>query len=534
MTSSPEKPARRTLVLLGVILCAGVLLRLLYIAHTTTQPGFHFDDPDSYLRQGERIALGGWKWRFDFDMVEHAVEGRRYALPPLYPVFLSLFALLPGFPVNVLVGQAALAALGCLSVFRLGREIHSDRAGLVAAAFYALWFPNIIAVWSTMQETLFIPLVLSGFVVLLRARAFGGFALAGVLLGLAALTRSMPLYYVPVAAVLLTWRYGIRRGGVLAFGLALGFAALTVPYSIALSRHLGSPTFIENHAGLRIATEHGAEGARPPGPIATAATVVREFAAAPGKAIGDWGTTVRSILHVNGGRLLQIYLGAETKVGATAWKLMAHVFSDLSLVLVLALAPFGFVLCQKPDRAMFLAAWVVLCFGLTVISGFGGPRLRAPFEPHLMVGAAVVLAGGWRHLRSYALWGAGIVSLALLSAVVPQLARSFAAKGDYGVHWPLDPPPKRSAMKGKAGFNVLASDGFVELAVRPRNDGRPTHVSVFFDGEPVGNEVMEAPEHWFRYRTSRVGLVYVELVCEDADSGAPARMLVIVRREPSR
>jgi hypothetical protein len=528
MNSPPEGPSRKTLVLLAIVLGLALLLRLLYIAHATSRPGFRLDDPDSYLRQGERIALGPSGWRFEFDVVEHAVEGRRYALPPLYPVFLSFFALLPGFPLNVLVAQAVLAGLGCLCAFLLGREIHSDRAGLVAAALYALWFPNIIAVWSTMQETLFIPLLLSGFVFLLRARSFASCAIAGVLLGLAALTRSMPLYYVPVAVVLLGWRYGIRRGGFLASGLVLGFAALTVPYSIALSRHLGNPTFIENHAGLRIATEHGAEGARPPGPIATAVTLLRELAAAPGKTIGDWHATALSILHVNGGRLLQIYLGADTRLGAAAWKLAAHVFADLALISILALAPFGFVLGRKPDRALFLAAWIVVAFGLTVVSGFGGPRLRAPIEPPLMVGAAVVLAGGWRRPRSFALRGAAIVSVAFLSAVVPQLGRSFAAKGEYGVDWPLDPPPKRAAMVGRAGFNLLASDGFVEFAVRPRNEGKPTRVSVDLDGKRVADEMVEATEHWFRFPAATGVLVSVELASEDSESGTPVRALIVV------
>jgi hypothetical protein len=123
-----------------------------------------------------------------------------------------------------------------------------------------------------------------------------------------------------------------------------------------------------------------------------------------------------------------------------------------------------------------------------------------------------------------------LVSLALAVAVVPQLGRSFAAKGEYGVHWPLDPPPKRSAMEGEAGFNVLASEGFVELAVRLRNDGKPTRVSVFIDVELAGSEIVEAAEHWFRYPTDKAGLVYVELVSEDAKSAAPARMLVVVPR----
>ena len=200
----------------------------------------------------------------------------------------------------------------------------------------------------------------------------------------------------------------------------------------------------------------------------------------------------------------------------------------LSLVLILALAPFGFVLCRKPDRGAFLAAWIVVCFGLTVVSGFGGPRLRAPFEPHLMVGAAVVLAPGWRRPRAGSLLAAAFVSLVLLSAVVPQLGRSLVARGDYGVDWPLDPPPKRSAMRGRAGFNVLARDGFVELAVRPRNDGRPTRIELFLNGELVENEIVEAREHWFRCETGEMGAVYAEIVVADAEATLPVSALVVV------
>ncbi|MGH9388217.1 MAG: hypothetical protein ACRD1Z_01275, partial [Vicinamibacteria bacterium] len=68
MTSSPEEPSRRTRILLGAIVCAGLLLRLLYLAHATGRPGYRLDDPDSYLRQGERVALGASGWRFDFEV----------------------------------------------------------------------------------------------------------------------------------------------------------------------------------------------------------------------------------------------------------------------------------------------------------------------------------------------------------------------------------------------------------------------------------------------------------------------------------
>ena len=56
MTSLPETPSRRTRVVLGAILGAALVLRLLYLSYATERPGFHIDDPDSYLRQGERIT----------------------------------------------------------------------------------------------------------------------------------------------------------------------------------------------------------------------------------------------------------------------------------------------------------------------------------------------------------------------------------------------------------------------------------------------------------------------------------------------
>ena len=80
-------------------------------------------------------------------------------------------------------------------------------------------------------------------------RGAGPFALAGALFGLAALCRSMPIYFVAavaVAAVLRDWRGAGPRE---ALALVGGFAALTLPYSVALSIHLGEPTLIENHGG---------------------------------------------------------------------------------------------------------------------------------------------------------------------------------------------------------------------------------------------------------------------------------------------
>ena len=52
-----------------------------------------------------------------------------------------------------------------------------------------------------------------------------------------------------------------------ALALVGGFAALTLPYSLALSIHLGEPTLIENHGGILVASRylHGGNRLAPPG-----------------------------------------------------------------------------------------------------------------------------------------------------------------------------------------------------------------------------------------------------------------------------
>ncbi len=115
--------------------------------------------------------------------------------------------------------------------------------------------------------------------------------LSGAVFGLAALTRSMPIYFMLPAALLglivaqdrsRAWR------GVTA--LLVGFGLMTVPYSIALSIHLGEPTFIENHGGLRIISHYGGStGTRPAGMVGTATVLLRAFVDSPGEMVSTLG-----------------------------------------------------------------------------------------------------------------------------------------------------------------------------------------------------------------------------------------------------
>ena len=176
------------------------------------------------------------------------------------------------------IAQVVLATVTIVLVFALGRHLHSTGAGLVSAGAYAVWFPNVIAVWSTMQEALYVPIVVLAFVLFLRARDEPSglrLGLAGAAFGVATLTRSMPVYFVIPAAVLHVALSGERRR---ATGQALVFIAafflLTLPYSMALSRHLGSPTFVENHGAIRLLEKYSIETGGEPAGIATVLPVL--------------------------------------------------------------------------------------------------------------------------------------------------------------------------------------------------------------------------------------------------------------------
>ena len=49
--------------------------------------------------------------------------------------------------------------------------------------------------------------------------------------------------------------------------------------------------------------------------------------------------------------------------------------------------------CRRSEHALFFLLWIAVNVGLVAVSGFGGARLRAPFEPHLMVLGAIALCG---------------------------------------------------------------------------------------------------------------------------------------------
>lgn len=510
---------RRHYLSLAAILLIAAALRGGYLHYAMQSPDYTWGDPDGYIEQAHRLTEGG-RWHWTFDAVTYRINQRRHALPPGFSVFLSFFLLFPGFPLTAQIAFIALSLCSIALLFDLGRLVHSPRAGLIAAGAGALAVHNIIGVWSTSQEGLYLPLLLLAFDFLARAMIAGAttwrFALAGVTFGLATLVRSMPLFFaVPLAVVLILLAPNRRRGTQCAAALLAGFLLPTVPYSIALSRHFGAVTVIDTHGSIHQAV---APGASAPSITETATAIWRSVEAAPGTFVMQCLDRARSLLHINGGRILQIYVVADSYASAIAWKTAVHLGTDGLLLLAATLAPLGAALCHRPRVAVVWLLWAAVNLGIASVGGFSGARLRAPFEPFLIVLGAVTVSGGWRIAPRWIAAALPLTAIAAL-AVVPQVPRSLAGWPDYGVEWPSIWIRNRGSLTERAGVNVPAFNALAEFAVTSAST-TPVTVHIRGNGVTLDSHTFAPREtHQFRVWWPARALAFLRIESEPASPG---------------
>jgi len=533
MTPVQDVSRRATLLALAAIAIASFGVRLWLLHAAIADAPFSPGDPDGYFRNGRLLAQNGEGWRWTLDAVRYPWDGRPYLLPPLYTVFLSLFVLAFD-PADywAAVGQIALNAASSAALFAIAAALHSRRAGLIAAFIFAFWLPNIWMYAQFMQEQLYIPLLLIAFALLVRATATpaspAAFAGAGVAFGCAALTRSMPMYFVVLAAsgyaVALRDRASVKR----AAALLGGFLLVTGLYSLWLSPQVGQFVYIENHAGISI---HSYGGTRPSGVPAhqdIVSQLTEAFLESPSEFAGLWWGYARALFHVHGDRWLHFYR-ADSPEGAVTAKITAHLGIDLPFILSVVLAPLGVVLARRRREAILLAGWIVLVVTLTALSATGGVRYRSPFEPQLIALASVVLAGGWRAPGRIPGVVALLVTLAAASIVVAQLPRVVRARANYGLVESSDADgATHVSIVGRVGLNMLPKDGILEMqlsAADPDVMPQPAHVSFWVDGRHVADRALQDEPLRMRFVGRHLGVHYVELHAVDA-AGRPARVSI--------
>lgn len=151
-----------------------------------------------------------WGDDFQYDKIanqlvtEHVYDNTWY--PPGYPLFVAgVYSLFGRSWMAVRVLQAAIGALTCVVLCRLGARLFSRGAGLLAGLILAVYPGHIFWSWRIMGEALYILLLVLGVLLaveLLERPALGRGLLLGLVVGYAQLVKSNLFLFPPL---LLLW-----------------------------------------------------------------------------------------------------------------------------------------------------------------------------------------------------------------------------------------------------------------------------------------------------------------------------------------
>ena len=163
-----------------------------------------------------------WDSVFFVRIAEHGYDSTSAAFYPLYPTLVG--ALGRVFGGHYVLAGVVISLAATLGAFLLLHRLAEERLGLDGAdrtVLYLAVFPMSLFLQAVYSEALYLLLVLAAFVTAERGR----FKLAGVLTGLAILTRFTGIALLPALA-LLAWRQRERLRALAGLALALPVAAL--------------------------------------------------------------------------------------------------------------------------------------------------------------------------------------------------------------------------------------------------------------------------------------------------------------------
>lgn len=223
---------------LAWVLIAAVLVTRLALALRSGPPTIegdirHYHDIATHLAAGDGFAFSPSQqmpWQRDSLGTPRPTAIR----PPLFPIILSLFYRAGIDPRGVVLAQALLAGLTAWLIYRLARRVGlEDRESSIALGLYLIYPPFVEFSAQLVTENWFTPLILGSLLLLVRAidrNAVAEHAAAGVVMGLAALTRTTALLMPIVLGAFLAFLPGRRWLGLGA--LIVGFALAVLPWPI--------------------------------------------------------------------------------------------------------------------------------------------------------------------------------------------------------------------------------------------------------------------------------------------------------------
>jgi len=232
---------------LVALLAVGLGLRLLILAGTGGM-GLEIVDEQHYHQIASSL-LHGHGFAFEAGRLTSA-------RPPLYPAFMATVWWVTGtHSLQVIrLAQILLSLVNAVVLYLLARSLFDGRVAILAAAGL-LFYPSLLAYdYLLLTEVLF-TLILSVFilaaVIVLKTSQPTGAFVAGVSLGLAALTRSI-LWSFPalLCPAVYAWTTGPRRRRlVLALIVLIGYVVTVGPWAVRNTRLQRTLTLVDTHGG---------------------------------------------------------------------------------------------------------------------------------------------------------------------------------------------------------------------------------------------------------------------------------------------
>jgi 4-amino-4-deoxy-L-arabinose transferase-like glycosyltransferase len=244
--SSPEVLApRRRLALFGGIFLVALALRFAYVFEIWPHPAAQLPilDAEAYRKTALEIRAGDW------------LGDSVYYLDPLYPFFLAaIYSIVEPDTRGVLLAQAFLDSLSVLILMLVARRAFGDRAALATGALAATYSLFFYFDGLLQKEALMIFLMVSALALSLRAAQGDrprAWLPAGLLVGLAALTRGNSLLFAPA---LLLWiglagRGSLPRRALAGLLFGLGVASILLPVAVRNQVVGGDFVLLNSQAG---------------------------------------------------------------------------------------------------------------------------------------------------------------------------------------------------------------------------------------------------------------------------------------------
>jgi len=327
------------------------------------------------------------------------IFGNPYSFyPPGYPFFLSMIYRLFGHSyLAVRVIQSVVGSLNCVLIWLIAKALGAKRAGVIAAVISVIYFPFIKSTELLLTELIFTFLLLLMTFLLVRAQkilTFQNVIIAGILLGIAVLTRATMIFYILFALPVFIFGAVSSRSNFFKKYVifCLVFIIIVVSWTIR--------NYSVYHKIVPIATQGGAtlySSYCPPGGIfGKLATeddpVIAEAARIQSQAEQSDFLVKKTIDFIKKNPVKVCILELKKIMYFWApfdWEIVGGRWFNVIYLLSAPFFIYGFMLACIEFKRFYSVLLPIIYFQVMALIFYGSPRFRLPIEPFLFMLSAL-------------------------------------------------------------------------------------------------------------------------------------------------